>query len=232
MRLDRFLSQATGMSRKEVTRLLKRETITVDGVAQKRGAFQVPEGATVFWDDTRLELPGPTYLMFNKPAGCVCANDDPMHRTVFSYLDLDRPNFDKLHTVGRLDLETSGLLLITDDGQWSHRITSPRRQCLKVYRAWLADPVTETDVSAFAEGLQLRNETALTAPAKLEIIAEREALVHIHEGRYHQVRRMFAAVGNKVEQLHREQVGTLKLDADLAPGEYRSLTTEEVASFY
>lgn len=230
MRLDRFLSQTTGMSRKEATRVLQRETITVDGVVQKKGAFKVPEGAEVIWNDMLLEIPGPTYLMFNKPSGCVCANDDPIHRTVFSYLD--EPNLDKLHTVGRLDLDTSGLLLITDDGQWSHRITSPRRQCLKVYRAWLADPVTPADVTAFAEGLELRNETTLTAPAKLEIIAEREALVHLHEGRYHQVRRMFAAVGNKVEQLHREQVGTLKLDADLAPGEYRPLTKEEIASFY
>lgn len=230
MRLDRFLSQTTGMSRKEATRVLQRETVTVDGVAQKKGAFKVPEGAEVICNGVLLEIPGPTYLMLNKPSGCVCANDDPIHRTVFSYLD--EPNLDKLHTVGRLDLDTSGLLLITDDGQWSHRITSPRRQCLKVYRAWLADPVSEADVAAFAQGLELRNEATLTAPAKLDIVAEREALVHIHEGRYHQVRRMFAAVGNKVEQLHREQMGTLKLDVDLAPGEYRSLTKEEVASFF
>lgn len=230
MRLDRYLSQTTGMSRKEASRVLQRENVTVDGVAQKKSAFKVPEGAEVMWNDLLLELAGPTYLMLHKPLGCVCANSDALHPTVFSYLDVPRP--DQLHTVGRLDLDSSGLLLITDDGQWSHRITSPRQQCLKVYRAWLADPLSEADVAAFAEGLQLRNETALTAPAVLDIITEREALVHLHEGRYHQVRRMFAAVGNKVEQLHREQIGTLKLDSNLAPGEYRALTEEEVAYFY
>ncbi len=229
MRLDRFISETTGMSRKEATRALQRAEVTIDGVVHKKFAFQVPEGAEVVWNDKQLKLTGPTYLMMHKPLGCVCANDDPIHRTVFSYLDV--PNPDKLHTVGRLDLDTSGLLLITDDGKWSHRITAPKRQCPKIYHAWLASPVTEADVIAFAEGLQLHGEATLTAPAVLEIINEREALVHVHEGRYHQVKRMFAAVGNKVEQLHREQVGTLKLDTDLAPGETRALTAEEVALF-
>ena len=229
MRLDRFISETTGMSRKEATKVLQRGEVIIDGAVHKKGAFKVTEDAEVIWNQQQLELIGPTYLMMHKPLGCVCANDDPMHMTVFSYLDV--PNPDKLHTVGRLDLDTSGLLLITDDGKWSHRITSPKQQCLKVYHAWLADSVTTADVSAFAEGLQLRGETTLTAPAVLEIINEREALVHVHEGRYHQVRRMFAAVGNKVEQLHREQVGSLKLDTDLAAGETRALTPEEVALF-
>ncbi|MDD2222045.1 MAG: pseudouridine synthase [Pseudomonas sp.] len=229
MRLDRYLSETTGMSRKEATKVLQREVVTVDGVAQKKTAFQVPLGAEVIWNDIRLELMGPTYLMMHKPLDCVCANHDPIHQTIFAYLDV--PYIDKLHTVGRLDLDTSGLLLITNDGKWSHRITSPKRQCPKIYHAWLADPLTEADVRAFAEGLQLHGETTLTAPAVLEIINEREALVHIYEGRYHQVRRMLAATGNKVEKLHREQVGTLKLDPDLAPGESRRLTAEEIALF-
>ncbi len=229
MRLDRFLSEATGMSRKEATKVLLRDKITVNGVIQKKRAFQVPAGAEVIWNEIRLELSGLTYLMMHKPLDCVCANDDAIHSTVFSYLDV--PNPDKLHTVGRLDLDTSGLLLITDDGKWSHRITSPKQQCPKIYHAWLAEPLGATDISAFAEGLQLHGEATLTAPAVLEIINEREALVHVHEGRYHQVRRMFAAVGNKVEKLHREQVGALKLDADLAPGESRALTAAEVALF-
>ncbi len=229
MRLDRFIAETTGMSRKDATKVLQRAEVTVDGAVQKKGAFKLPAQAVVKWNNEPLELMGPTYLMMHKPLGCVCANDDGLHLTVFSYLDL--PNKDKLHTVGRLDLDTSGLLLITDDGQWSHRITSPKQQCPKTYRAWLADPLSAADVTAFAAGLQLRNETTLTEPAVLEIIGEREALVHVHEGRYHQVRRMFAAVGNKVEQLHREQVGALSLDPTLAPGESRALTPEEVALF-
>lgn len=230
MRLDRFIAEATGMSRKEATKVLQRAEVTVDGAVQKKGAFKLSVQAVVKWNNEPLELMGPTYLMMHKPLGCVCANDDGLHLTVFSYLDL--PNKDKLHTVGRLDLDTSGLLLITDDGQWSHRITSPKQQCPKVYHAWLAEPVTENDITAFAQGLQLKGETTLTAPAVLEIINEREALVHVHEGRYHQVRRMFAAVGNRVEQLHREQVGALTLDTDLAPGDYRALSAEEVSLFY
>lgn len=229
MRLDRFISETTGISRKEATKVLHRAEVRVDGVVHKKGAFKIPYGAKVIWKDQQLKQTGPTYLMMHKPLGCVCANDDGMHRTVFSYLD--EPNKNKLHTVGRLDLDTSGLLFITDDGKWSHRITSPKQQCPKIYHAWLAEPLTEADITAFAAGLQLTGEEALTAPAVLQIINEREALVHVHEGRYHQVRRMFAAVGNRVEKLHREQIGVLKLDTNLAPGETRVLTAKEVALF-
>lgn len=229
MRLDRFIAETTGMSRKEATRTLQRAEVTVNDETQKKGAYKVPEQAVVKWLGQPLERMGPTYLMMHKPLDCVCANDDGQHLTVFAYLDV--PNQDRLHTVGRLDLDTSGLLLITDDGRWSHRITSPKRKCLKVYHAWVSDPLTQEDVVAFSRGLQLRGEATLTAPAVLEILNEREALVQIHEGRYHQVRRMFAAVGNKVEQLHRVQVGGLTLDATLAPGEYRTLSAAEVALF-
>ena len=229
MRLDRFISETTGMSRSEATKVLKRAEVTIDGVMQKKAATQVLSGAKVMWNDEQLELIGPTYLMMHKPLDCVCANHDSRHRTIFTYLDV--PNVNKLHTVGRLDLDTTGLLLITDDGQWSHRITSPKQKCPKIYHAWVAEPLTEENISAFAAGMQLTGETELTAPALLEIINEREALVHVYEGRYHQVRRMFAAIGNNVEQLHRERVGGLTLDPDLAPGEYRVLSEEEIALF-
>lgn len=229
MRLDRFISETTGLSRKEATKVVQSGEVTVDGLVQKKGAFKVPENAEVIWGGEQLELMGPIYLMINKPLGCVCANRDSAHMTVFAHLDI--PISDKLHTVGRLDLDTSGLLLITDDGKWSHRITSPKKKCPKVYHAWVSEPLTEENIQAFAQGLELTGETTLTAPAVLEIINEHEALVHVHEGRYHQVRRMFAAVGNNVEKLHREQVGELKLDIDLLPGDYRFLSAEEVALF-
>lgn len=229
MRLDRFISETTGLSRKDSAKVVQSGEVSVDGAIQKKGAFQVPENAEVIWGGERLEVMGPIYLMINKPLGCVCANQDSAHMTVFAHLDI--PISDKLHTVGRLDLDTSGLLLITDDGKWSHRITSPKKKCPKVYHAWLSEPVLEENIRAFAEGLQLTGEKTITAPAVLEILNEREALVHVHEGRYHQVRRMFAAVGNNVEKLHREQVGALSLDIDLLPGDYRFLTAEEVALF-
>lgn len=229
MRLDRFISETTGLSRKESSKVVQSAEVTVDGVVQKKGAFKVPQDAIVIWNGEHLQRMGPIYLMINKPLNCVCANHDSAHITVFAHLDI--PISDKLHTVGRLDLDTSGLLLITDDGQWSHRITSPKYKCPKVYHAWLAEPLNAADIEAFAQGLQLTGETTLTAPAVLEIINEREALVHVHEGRYHQVRRMFAAVGNNVVKLHREQVGPLSLDADLTPGDYRFLTAAEIALF-
>ena len=126
---------------------------------------------------------------------------------------------------------TTGLLLVTDDGQWSHRITSPRHECAKTYRAWLADPVEPAVVEQFAAGVQLRGERQLTRPAELQLVTPTEALLTIHEGKYHQVKRMFAAVGNKVIRLHREKVGVLSLGSELAPGEYRPLTADEIAAF-
>lgn len=228
MRIDRYLSETTGMSRKEASKVLHRGEVTLDGEVVKKGAVQVPSAGVVEWNGLTLELLGPTYILFHKPLGCICANDDPRHPTVFVYLDL--PNPDKFHTVGRLDLDTSGLLLVTNDGQWSHRITSPKHACEKVYRAQLADPITKETVEKFAAGIKLHGDVALTKPAKLTIVNEREALVTLSEGRYHQVRRMFAAVGNKVEGLHREQVGELTL-GDLEPGEYRHLSAAEVALF-
>ncbi|WP_194757186.1 16S rRNA pseudouridine(516) synthase RsuA [Aliidiomarina indica] len=227
MRLDRFLSETTGMSRKEATRTLHRSEITINGDVVKKGAVHVPEDAVVEWNGTTLTLLGPTYIMFHKPVGCICANDDLSHVTVFSYLDL--PNPEKFHTVGRLDLDTSGLLFVTNDGQWSHRITSPKHACEKVYRAQVSEPLLPEHVEAFKQGLKLHGEVALTQPAHLEIISAHEALVTLTEGRYHQVRRMFAAVGNKVETLHRESIGGVQLDTDLEPGEFRDLTAAEVA---
>lgn len=226
MRLDRFLSETTGMSRKEATRALHREEATINGEVVKKGATQVPEDAVVEWNGVTLALLGPTYIMFHKPVGCICANDDAQHMTVFAYLDL--PNSDKFHTVGRLDLDTSGLLLVTNDGQWSHRITSPKHACEKVYRAQLAQPLRPEDIDAFARGIKLHGEPMMTKPAQLEILDACEARVTITEGRYHQVRRMFAAVGNRVEALHRERIGAVTLDSDLAPGEHRALTEDEV----
>ncbi|MNH26135.1 Ribosomal small subunit pseudouridine synthase A [compost metagenome] len=167
--------------------------------------------------------------MLHKPEGYVCSNEDPDHATVFQLLD--EPAMGKLHVVGRLDLDTTGLVLITDDGQWSHRITSPRHECAKTYHVWLADPVSEDAISLFADGVFLRNEEDKTRPAQLELLGECEALLTIHEGKYHQVKRMFAAIGNKVVGLHREQIGELVLDEELAPGEYRELTPEEIAQF-
>lgn len=229
MRLDKFVCDCTGLTRSQAGKLIRQSEVSVNGVICKQPAQQLQATDQVMLDDERLELTGPRYIMLHKPAGYVCSTDDPDHNTVFMLLD--EPALDKLHTVGRLDLDTTGLLLITDDGQWSHKISSPRHHCAKTYRAWLADPVEPTAIALFAEGVMLRGETQPTKPAQLQIISPTECLLTIHEGRYHQVKRMFAALGNKVVRLHREQVGPLTLDAELAEGEYRFLHPDEVAAF-
>ena len=229
MRLERFLSESLGLTRSQSGKLIRSGEVLVNGVVNKLAATQIGEQDVVHYDGQDLQLTGPRYFMLHKPEGYVCSNDDPEHPSVF--LLFEEPALGKLHCAGRLDLDTTGLLLVTDDGQWSHRITSPRHECAKTYRAWLADPVDPSAIALFAEGVQLRGERALTLPAELVLVTPTEALLTIHEGKYHQVKRMFAAIGNKVLRLHREQVGELVLAPELAPGEYRPLTAAEIAAF-
>lgn len=228
MRLDKFVCDCTGLTRSQAGKLIRQGEVSVNALLCKQPATQLKAGDQVMLADELLQLSGPRYFMLHKPAGYVCSTDDPDHNTVFTLLD--EPALDKLHPVGRLDLDTTGLLLITDDGQWSHKISSPRHHCAKTYRAWLADPVDVAAISQFAQGVMLRGEQHPTKPAELVIVSPTECLLTIHEGRYHQVKRMFAALGNKVLQLHREQVGPLQLDATLEPGAYRPLTPAEVAA--
>lgn len=228
MRLDKFVCDCTGLTRSQAGKLIRQGEVSVNAQLCKQPATQLKAGDQVMLADELLQLSGPRYFMLHKPAGYVCSTDDPDHNTVFTLLD--EPALDKLHPVGRLDLDTTGLLLITDDGQWSHKISSPRHHCAKTYRAWLADPVDVAAISQFAQGVMLRGEQHPTKPAELVIVSPTECLLTIHEGRYHQVKRMFAALGNKVLQLHREQVGPLQLDAALKPGAYRPLTPAEVAA--
>jgi 16S rRNA pseudouridine516 synthase len=166
--------------------------------------------------------------MLNKPQGYVCSTDDPDHPTVLYFLE--EPTAYKLHAAGRLDIDTTGLVLMTDDGQWSHRITSPRHHCEKTYLVTLESPLADDTAAQFTAGVQLHNEKDLTKPATLEVVSECQVRLTISEGRYHQVKRMFAAVGNHVVALHRERIGAIVMDEDLGEGEYRPLTAEEIAS--
>ncbi|OOE71532.1 16S rRNA pseudouridine(516) synthase RsuA [Salinivibrio kushneri] len=227
MRLDKFLCETLGVTRKQAGRVLKSERVTVDGEVIKSGAVKVNEHEEVAFEGRPLTLSGPRYFMMHKPAGVVCSHEDAFNPTVFVLLE--EVNAEKLHIAGRLDADTTGLLLLTDDGQWSHRITSPKHQCSKTYRVWLVDPISPETAPAFKEGVMLRGEKQPTLPATLEKVGDYEALLTIQEGKYHQVKRMFAAVGNKVDALHRESIGHLVLDEHLEPGEYRPLTDEEIA---
>lgn len=231
MRLDKYLSQATGISRKDIRRLMRRDEISVNGEPAHDPALHVdPETDVVCLYDEPVGAPGPRYLMVFKPEGYVSASDDPTHPTVNSLVDL--PRAEQLHCCGRLDIDATGLVLLTDDGQWSHRITSPRHKLAKRYRVRTADPIDATAVQAFEEGLKLHGELKRTRPAKLEILSAREAIVELAEGRYHQVKRMFAALGNRVLTLHRDRIGNIDLDPALEPGEYRFLTESEINSIF
>ncbi|MEH0665918.1 16S rRNA pseudouridine(516) synthase RsuA [Vibrio scophthalmi] len=232
MRLDKFLCDALGATRKEATKIIKSGEVTVNDVVQKSGAVKVSDTCVVEWQGREIGKPGPKYIMLYKPEGFVCSHEDGFNHTAFVLLD--EVKIENLHFAGRLDVDTTGLVLITDDGQWSHRITSPKHKCEKTYRVWLADPIGDDYAEKFAHGIELRNEKEPTLPAKLEIVNadEHEVLLTITEGKYHQVKRMFAALGNKVEHLHRERIGAIALDDSLEPGEYRYLTQAEIDSIW
>ena len=229
MRLDKYVSSVTDYSRAEVKRLLQNGSITVNGSATKNAAQQLDAQKDIIClFDEPLRAPAPRYFMLNKPVDTICATEDSMHPTVIDLLD--EPNSHQLHVAGRLDKDTTGLLLLTDDGQWSHQITSPNKHCSKTYRAELAESFTDSAKQALEEGVLLHNEKKPTRPATVNIINERCIELSIAEGKYHQVKRMLAAVGNHVNQLHRQQIGSIVLDPSLDVGEYRLLTLEEVST--
>lgn len=226
MRLDKFVAHTSPHSRAEVRRLAHAGRLCVNGLAVKDPGTALRAGDVVTLDGAVLSLRGPRYFMLHKPLDVVSATEDGQHRTVLDLL-AGEPR-DGLHVAGRLDIDTTGLVLITDDGQWSHRVKAPGRH-FKRYRVRTARPIAASAAEQFAAGLALRGEEDQpTLPAKLEILDEQEALVWLQEGRYHQVRRMFAALGNHVEALHREAVAGIELDTALAPGQWRALSPAEI----
>ncbi|MFT5705573.1 MAG: 16S rRNA pseudouridine516 synthase [Shewanella sp.] len=234
MRLDKFLCKSTELTRSEATALIVAGSVLVNGESVSDASAQVHENNHVTLDGQQLTARASRYIMLHKPADTLSSNVDGDHPSVFNYIEL--ANISEMHIAGRLDADTTGLLLITDDGRWSFNVFNPKYRCNKVYRVRLRDSV-EGDISGeisadiisrFELGLQLQGEEALTLPAKLEFVAAKEVLLTITEGRYHQVKRMFACIGNRVNCLHRESVGEIKLDVPL--GQWRFLTADEVAS--
>ena len=167
------------------------------------------------------------HIMLHKPIGVVSATVDAEHRTVVDLID--DPDKMSLHLVGRLDRNTSGLMLLTNDGRWSKALMDPERKVPKVYLVETNEPIPTSAVQTFAEGFYFHTEDLTTLPAELELLDSHGARLTLHEGRYHQVRRMFAAVGNHVAALHRDRIGRLALPEDLAPGEFRVMTAEDIA---
>ncbi|MEH6912321.1 MAG: 16S rRNA pseudouridine(516) synthase RsuA [Oceanicoccus sp.] len=228
MRLDKYLSQVTDYSRSEGKRLIRTGHVSVAGNVVVDPREEVDNHVAIAVNGERLRAANPRYFMLHKPDGYISATKDRQHLTALELFDED--NVDQLHIAGRLDIDTTGLLLVSDDGQWCHRITSPKSHCKKTYRVETADPITAEAIEKIEQGIHLSQEKRPTLPATLHLIDEHTARLTITEGKYHQVKRMFAAVGNKVDCLHRERIGNIILGEDLAPGEYRPLTAEEVAS--
>ncbi len=229
-RLDNFLAHMMGVSRSDAKRLIGQRRVVVSGALARSPAQSISrqcvvtvDGVTVVWVD-RL------YLMLHKPVGVVSTRDDPVHPSFASLLP--EPLASRVQPVGRLDVDTTGLLLLTDDGAWSHRVASPNRACEKEYRVTLSAPLSDEMAQALAAGVVLRDSDVPTAPAAVTRTPS-PTVIHltIIEGRYHQVKRMLAAVGNRVVALERLRCGSILLDPSLPAGEFRHLTSREIKSF-
>jgi len=224
-RLDRFISKKTGVNLRAVKLLLAQGRVTVDG-ATAHDIDQIINGfSQVLLDQQVLQADTAVHLMLHKPVGVVSATRDARHKTVIDLLE--RADRDSFHLAGRLDLNSSGLLLLTNDGEWSRKLTSPDNKVSKIYRVTLKNPINEEYIEAFAQGMYFSYEGITTKPAVLTIISEYVAEVSLIEGRYHQVKRMFGRFRNPVLALHRIAIGRLQLDAALAPGQSRELSADE-----
>ena len=234
LRLDRILSEYTSYSRRDGAELIRKGRVCADGaVCLDPSAKFDPEGLYLAVDGSERILHESNTFLLNKPAGFVSATEDPRERTVLELIR-EEDRFPALFPAGRLDKDTTGLLILTSDGALCHRVISPSRKVWKTYRAAVSGRLTEEDAAAFAAGLAI-DGGEICRPAGLAILsagAESEALVRICEGKYHQVKRMFAARGKTVLRLHREAVGRLDLTAGPAPGQYRRLDPEETALLF
>lgn len=225
MRLDRFISQGAGVSRSSARLLIRQGRVQVDAEKQTSPAAVVSAASQVWLDGDRVLLPGPTYLMMHKPAGLLSATRDGRSATVMELLP---PALSaRLHLVGRLDKDTTGLLLLSDDGAWTHRLTSPRHACAKVYRVGLSTPLPDEAEATLAAGIRLRGEQRPARPAILQRLDPTTVRLTVTEGRYHLVRRLVAAMGSGVLTLHRERIGGLALDPGLEPSQWRHLSEAE-----
>ena len=232
MRLDKFLVACAVGSRTEVKNFLKTGRVTVNGKKEKSAKLQINEDTDeICFDGQKLEYEEFVYYMMNKPQGVISATEDPKHKTVLDLLD-DYARAKEVFPVGRLDIDTHGLLLLTNDGKLAHALLSPKRHVDKTYLAQINGVMTDEDVETFAEGIPLKDFTC--QPAKLELVfidgEKNQSLVRvtIAEGKFHQVKRMVAYCGKEVMDLQRLTMGTLILDEGLKRGEWRRLTKEEL----
>lgn len=237
MRLDRFLKHNCGYTSQQSLGLVREGRVLVSHLEAQSVAQILSCGDQVSVDGVVVQTKEFVYIVLNKPAGVVSARRDANHPTVLGLITEEHFCGDKelfknidiaeLQIIGRLDVDTTGLLLLTNDGDWNYRVSAPEHQCSKTYRVTLNSPLRAEVLPALSEGILLQGESVKTLPAIIEPLSEKEVLLTISEGRYHQVKRMFAASKNKVVGLHREAIAGLNLLAGLAPGEFRLLNKDE-----
>ena len=227
IRLDKFISNYNLASRSEVKKLCKQQLIKVNNIIVKNSDTKINEGDIITFIDNDIVYKQYHYIMMNKPQGYISATHDKSEHTIFELID--NPIKD-LNIVGRLDKDTTGLLLLTNDGELNHNLLSPKKHVYKTYYALIAGKVTNDDIKAFNDGININNEY-ITLPAILEIIESNnisKVKVTIKEGKYHQIKRMFIALNKEVLELKRLSIKNLVLDNSLELGQYRYLTKEEI----
>jgi len=229
-RLDRFIRKITHKTPKEIRQLLLAKRIRIDGEIATTMNQQITQFSVVCVDQDMIQNNLPVYIMLHKPKGVVSATKDDKHTTVIDLIDHERKH--ELHIAGRLDFNSSGLLLLTNDGNWSRRLSTPKTQVHKRYHVQLAKHITPEYVTKFEEGIYFAYEDITTRPAHLIITSDFTAQISLTEGRYHQIKRMFGYFQNEVLALHRFAIGNLPLDNNLMPGESRVLTVEEAHAIF
>lgn len=229
MKLDRFIARHQAMGRTAAHHRIAEKRVRVNGVIVTDGHHPVNEFSRIEFDDTVLQAGARAlYLMMHKPAGTLSATVDDQHPTVLDLID--DPDRHTLHLAGRLDRASTGLLILTNDGRWSKKLTDASAKVEKAYLVETREPIHQDAVEAFARGFYFHTEDITTLPARLEILDDRLARVTLHEGRYHQIKRMFHRVSNRVARLHRERIGGLHLPADLPAGAWRELSAAELVA--
>lgn len=224
-RIDKILSHGLGWSRKDVKDAIKQKRVAMNNIIIKDASIKVSDTDLIYVDDQLIKTTFDDVIMIHKPKGVVCSTIDPHLPTVFDFFNLSAKIY---HMIGRLDQDTTGLLLLTRDGQLTHQLMSPHKKVMKYYRVTLLKPITDDAINSLRVGVDIQDET-LCAPAQVHQVSEYIIELGISEGRYHQIKRMMHALDNDVIELHRYRLGALTLDS-LNEGEYRALTESEIIS--
>ena len=226
IRIDKYLCDNAGLSRSEAKKAVLSSRVTINGIPVKRCEAKLLEGKdTVTLNGITVEYEKFSYYMLNKPSGYVSANSDSKEKTVIDLLASEKKK--NLSCVGRLDKDTTGLLIVTNDGELLHKLISPKRNVYKDYLVTIVKPLSDEDINMLEGGVDINDPTP-TKPAKVKVIDDNNIILSITEGRFHQVKRMLIAVGNAVVKLKRISEGPLKLDESLKEGNYRKLTADEI----